>query len=113
MNPVFPIEAASGLAGSAGKFVKIVNGAPVLCDAATDKPAGVLDYYLSDTKGGLAVAGARTRVLVTGAVAQFGFGKVNADATASSWTGEAGEVLACQFLQAGSDGEMVNAIVIA
>ena len=114
MNPVFPIEvAAGGLTGKAGYLIKIVNGAPTLVAAATDKPAGALDHYLSDTKGGLAIGGSRTRVKVTGAVAQFAYGKVNADATVSAYTGEAGEVLCCQFLQAGTDGELVNAIIIA
>lgn len=114
MNPIYPIEvAAGGLTGKTGHLYKIVDGAPVLVSAATDKPAGALDHYLSDAKGGLALAGSRTRVKVTGAVSQFGFGKVNADATVSAYTGEAGQVLCCQFLQKGTDGELVNAVIIA
>ena len=114
MNPVFPIEvAAGGLTGKTGYLYKISGGVPAIVSAATDKPAGALDHYLSDTKGGLAIGGSRTRVKVAGAVDQYAFGKVNADATVSAYTGEAGQVLVCQFLQKGTDGELVNAVIIA
>lgn len=114
MNPVFPIEvAAGGLTGKAGYLYKLVDGVPTLVSATTDKPVGALDHYLSDTKGGLAIIGSRTRVKVTGAVAQYGFGKVNADGTVSAYTAAEGQVLCCQFLQAGTDGELVNAVLIA
>jgi len=112
MNPVYPIE-STGLTDLVGHFIKADGaGGFTAVDGATDLHVGCLDHALSATKGGLAVVGARTRVKVTGAVSQFGFGKLNADATASAYTGGEGEVRCCQFLQAGTDGELVNAVIM-
>lgn len=111
MNKVYPIRAASGLEGNIGKFFKLTAGKPVICAAATDLPVGCLDHQHDDTRGGLALNGAETRVLVSATVAQHSFGKLNADGTASVYAAEANEVRVCQFLQAGKAGEYVNAII--
>lgn len=112
MNKVFPIEVAAGLTGKQGYFFKLVDGVPTICSATSDAPAGCLDYYLSDLKGGLAIDGAFTRVKVSAAVKQFGFGKLDAAGTASAHTGAGGEVRVCQFLQDGVADEYVNAVIV-
>lgn len=112
MNRIYPITVASGLTGKEGTFFKIVNGVPTPVAAATDAPSGCLDHYLSDTKGGLALEGAATRVKVSAAVKQFSFGKLDAAGTASAFAGAEGEVRVCQFLQDGVADEFVNAIII-
>jgi len=111
MNPVYPIE-STGLTDLVGKFLKADGAGGFAVADADDIHVGCLDHALSATKGGLAVIGARTRVKVTGAVAQFGFGKLAADGTASAYTGVDGEVRCCQFLQAGTDGELVAAVIM-
>lgn len=110
MNPIFPITVTSGLTDKAGYFLKASGTEFAVCDSASDLPVGCLDHYLSDTKGGLALHGGACPVKVTGAVAQFGFGVLTATGTASAYSGTG--VRVCQFLQAGVDGETVNAVIL-
>ena len=113
MNPVFPIETAGLSEDLVGRFFKLdADGAFAPVDSAADAHAGCLDHALSETKGGLAIIGSRTRVRVDGAVPQFGFGRLNADGTASAAQGAEGERRCCQFLQPGTDGELVAAVIL-
>jgi len=112
-NRIIAATMAGDLSAVKGRFVKLTNGAVVLCDDDGDIHVGVIDHVVPGTANvGIAAVGSETQVLVDGAVERLAFGTIDGDDKTTQYDGTAGTVRRCQFLAAGADGDYVAAYVL-
>jgi len=105
-------KAGVSFADKSGYAVKLASGGIDLCAAATDTPIGVIDSVIVESNRlGIALPGAVVPVKVSGTVAAFSRGVLDAGGKAKQETGTEGEVVFCQFLNDGVADETVNALI--
>jgi len=99
-----------------GFFVKLSSGLAALVSAATDVPYGViLDGENTDGNDAIAISVGNVgsvRVKVAGSVTKGGLGQLTSTGEVIADAGTGARVLVCVFLEAGSDDELVEAILI-
>lgn len=113
------LPSAADLSAFEGYFVEVSGANVAVCNNAADIPLGVLvDGEPVGGVNSVALSGAFPGIVTVklgatpGSVVRGGYGTLNADGTVNLDSGSGARVRVCRFLEAGTAGELVEAILI-
>lgn len=109
----YTVKAGADLTGKEGYAVKLTAGKATLCNAATDKPVGVLRQGAQSGEDvAIALPGATVPVKLSGAVKAYQHIEVAADGRGAPSSYIATRVLFAQALESGVAGDLIAALTL-